>query len=801
MANEVKIVLSAKDLASGKISKLKKGISGVNSTLQKSQRGMLAAGAASVAFGALAVRSAANFDKGMREVNTLINVSNDELDSLGGQVRELSKEFGINAVDATKALYSAISAGQKPAEAIEFLGVAAKTSIGGVTDLETAVDGLTSIVNAFGYESSETQDVADIMFETMRRGKTTIGELSDFFFQAAPVASALGVSFKETSAAITTLTLSGTPTRVAMTQVRQAMVALAKPTADMEALFEAVGFESGLAAIRSEGLVGALTKLQKESGATEDEFIKAVGSIDALQAVMGLTGKNTPAFLDNMVAMENAAGNVERAYTTMADSTSQSFALMTAAMEDAKIEIGENLAPAMEEAASQATTLSKAVAWLPSWLTNTAIAAGGLAGAIGISTLAFGQLAKAATPLKAVFSVVAAAGATTTAVVLAAAAATYTLIKVSNDALTMVEKQKLSMAVNTEAWGRYEEVINGVTVAYRSQGTALDHFDRQMNRREGFDSRMNQLTQLENQFGDFHVALMDIPPAIREIADVIDGTLTDSYLSLYDTLEEVIIGTGIIIEKDASQRANNILKQRGLEREAIKSVLDGQLEDEKEYLDNQIAMEAEADEKRLKGIQSFWTLKSAKSSEEFDRLAEQMMALPSVMNANGSAAGGDEKIGADVMRSFKASQNRMTDALAEAQAFLAAGEFSGAQAAATAQAEVDRLLGIVGRKQVTDSAGNVLVAGIEASTGFKGDALGAQVLKARNHVLGGAPPGMGVFGNNPERSVRGENGMQKERLGQGGWTVIVNAENIVAEDLPSIISRGLTDAEQLGAHS
>ena len=225
------------------------------------------------------------------------------------------------------------------------------------------------------------------------------------------------------------------------------------------------------------------------------------------------------------------------------------------------------------------------------------------------------------------------------------------------------------------------------------------------------------------------------------------------------------------------------------------------LEALEESLQEELRLEEEFNAKRLKGTEAFWTLKAAKSSEEFDRLAANMLAMPSVMNANGSAAGGDEKIGADVMRSFKASQNRMTDALAEAQAFLAAGEFSGAQAAATAQAEVDRLLGIVGRKQVTDSAGNVLVEGIEASTGFKGDALGAQVLKARNHVLGGAPPGMGVFGNNPERSVRGENGMQKERLEQGGWTVIVNAENIIAEDLPSIISRGLTDAEQLGAHS
>ena len=560
MANEVSIKITANDLASGKISKLRRGISGVNSTIENNRRGMLAAGAASVAFGTLAVRAAADFDKGMREVNTLINFSNRELDLLGYQVRELAKDFGINAVDATKALYSAISAGQEPAEAIEFLGVAAKTSIGGVTDLETAVDGLTSIVNAFGYESSETQDVADIMFETMRRGKTTIGELSDFFFQAAPVSSALGVTFEELSASITTLTLSGTPTRVAMTQVRQAMVALAKPTADMEALFEAVGFESGLAAIRSEGLVGALTKLQEESGATEEEFIKAVGSIDALQAVMGLTGKNTPAFLDNMVAMENAAGNVERAYATMADSTSQKFAEMTAAMQDAKIEIGENLAPAMEEAAKAATIASEAVGNAPTGLTTAILGVGATVGVIAVLQVAVSKLTVAFNLLKIpVLAVTGALGTGLAAMLGLVVVGTASLIKVSNDAINMAKEHK--------------DELDGVTFAMTDSLDAYTKLQSAFNRREVWIDMNKAVSDLETQFGNFenvvgYVAEFSIKH-FEDIADSIDDTLTDSYLSLDATVAEV---NERMMRGDAF-RTNNFLKQRGLEKEAIASVV------------------------------------------------------------------------------------------------------------------------------------------------------------------------------------------------------------------------------------
>lgn len=635
MANEVNIKITADDLASGKISKLRKGISGVNSTIENNRRGMLAAGAASVAFGTLAVRAAADFDKGMREVNTLINFSNDELKMLGGEVRELSKEFGINAVDATKALYSAISAGQEPAEAIKFLGVAAKTSIGGVTDLETAVDGLTSIVNAFGYESSETQDVADIMFETMRRGKTTIGELSNFFFQAAPVASALGVSFKETSAAITTLTLSGTPTRVAMTQVRQAMVALAKPTADMEALFEAVGFESGLAAIRSEGLVGALTKLQKESGATEEEFIKAVGSIDALQAVMGLTGQNTPAFLDNMKAMEDAAGNVDDAYAIMADSTSQSFAIMTSAMQDAKIEIGENLAPAMEEAAAQATLLSQAVAWLPGWVTTTAIALGGFSGAIGISTLAWGQLSKVAIPaltgIKLAIGAVTVAG-STMAVGIAgavgvAAAVTYTGMK-------SIEKTQKNFAIQ-----------------FNNQFKEMNILD--------------EIISIENAIGAMS---FESTRSFHKIVKGIDGFLTDSYLSLDATVKNVTqnmadyylsldatvaeVNEGMI--RGDAFRTNNFLKQRGLEKEAIASVVkaekDAISEKEKVRREEYDAGVARLNQKLSDDLADAAARELAaqllddKNKAAFEALRQSVMRLPGVFAPKGAVMG----IGADM---------------------------------------------------------------------------------------------------------------------------------------------------------
>ena len=58
---------------------------------------------------------------------------------------------------------------------------------------------------------------SDIMFTTVKLGKTNFDELSGSLFQVAPIASSLGVDFESVGAALADLTAKGTPTSVAAT--------------------------------------------------------------------------------------------------------------------------------------------------------------------------------------------------------------------------------------------------------------------------------------------------------------------------------------------------------------------------------------------------------------------------------------------------------------------------------------------------------------------------------------------------------------------------------------------------------
>ena len=50
-----------------------------------------------------------------------------------------------------------------------------KLATGGVTDVETAADGLTTVLNAYGAEAGSATDVSDALFVALKAGKATVG--------------------------------------------------------------------------------------------------------------------------------------------------------------------------------------------------------------------------------------------------------------------------------------------------------------------------------------------------------------------------------------------------------------------------------------------------------------------------------------------------------------------------------------------------------------------------------------------------------------------------------------------------
>lgn len=349
-----------------------------------------------VAVGAAGTKMAADVDKGLREVQTLFGATGDEgevlFKKLQSGVEGLSNEIGIAQDVLTKGLYNAISAGIPEENVFDFMRVAAKASIAGVTDVNTAVDGITTAINAFGLEASDAGRIADSMFAAVQGGKTTFDELSKSLFNIAPAAAAAGVSMEEVNAAIAAMTASGVPTSVATTQLRAALTGLQKPSEDLNKVFQALGYESAQVAIESEGLGFALDAVKKASNGNNGELQKMLGSVEAVAAANILAGTSAEKFADELDRQAKAAGATDVAFETMAKSTAQQFQQTMVLLQNIAISIGNVLLPSLNKLLDGIKDVVRWFADLDDSTKQIIVVVGGVVAAIGPAVLIFGKL-------------------------------------------------------------------------------------------------------------------------------------------------------------------------------------------------------------------------------------------------------------------------------------------------------------------------------------------------------------------------------------------------------------------------
>lgn len=307
-----------------------------------------------VEFGDASVQAANQFNKGMKEVFTLLpGISKQSMSAMTNDVKEFSKEMGTLTSETVPALYQALSAGVSQDSVFDFLETANKAAIGGVTNLETAVDGLSSVVNAYGEDTVSASKASDLMFTTVKLGKTTFEELSSSLYNVVPTAVGAGVAFEDVSAALAAMTAQGIPTSVATTQLRQAIVELSKSGTETDKIFRQIagkGFTDFIA--EGNNIQQAFQLLEQYASDTNVGVNDLFGSVEAGNAVLALTGQGTEKFTQSMSEMREAIGATDAAFKTMEEDPGRKWDRIVAAAEVAQINIGnvliDKLLPIME---------------------------------------------------------------------------------------------------------------------------------------------------------------------------------------------------------------------------------------------------------------------------------------------------------------------------------------------------------------------------------------------------------------------------------------------------------------------
>ena len=246
------------------------------------------------------VVSAAKFNVQMARTWTMAGGGIKTFKKLREEARKLSSEFGIARASVAKGMYNALSAGIDKANIESFMTTAAKVAVADGSDISVAVDGITTVLNAWGIEATETESVTDKLFQTVKMGKTTFGDLSASLATVAPMAAASKIPLEQILAHVAALTAQGTPTAQAMTQIRASIQGMNKALGD--------GWSDNMT------YQDALKEVWSLAGESQTELLKMVGSTEAVQAVLGGVAENAKTAGEKLEGMKGSAGAAQEAF-------------------------------------------------------------------------------------------------------------------------------------------------------------------------------------------------------------------------------------------------------------------------------------------------------------------------------------------------------------------------------------------------------------------------------------------------------------------------------------------------------
>lgn len=395
-------------------------VTGINAVTGHSHKAAMAFGMLGMAAGAASygiirglggvVKASADFEYGMRRVNTINLLADDSLKQMSKDVQKLGIQFGKMPGELANALYDIASATFFGAEGMQVLDASTKAAIAGMTEVQIAAKAITGILNAYGMSGKDAAHVSDVLFTAVKYGVVTFRELANEIGQAASTAALVGVPLEDVAAAFATITRAGITASEAGVSINRAMLAYIKPAAAARKEAAALGIDLSATALASKGLKGAIDELVTKLGITEkqlDRVLTSTGNerealellavetgltaealadlfvnVRALRAILPLVRQDTRGFSYDMEQMGEASGATQEALNEMLKTLRVQWLRVKAAFQAFLADAGEPMLGVLKRLTQHLLWVLNAARQLPPWFFKVAFIVGGVSAGI-----------------------------------------------------------------------------------------------------------------------------------------------------------------------------------------------------------------------------------------------------------------------------------------------------------------------------------------------------------------------------------------------------------------------------------
>ena len=572
---------------------------------------------------------AEKFEYSMAKVQSIAQVSGEDLGKMSSEIRRVSTEMGYGVNEIAEATYQAISASVDASEAVGFVEDATKLARAGFTETTTSVDVLTTALNAYGKEANTTAHIADDLITTQNLGKTTVDELAQSIGTIIPTAAALNVSLDQVSTGYVLLTKQGINTANATTYLRAMLNELSDSGSNVsDTLADLTGHTFGELMQKGYTLGDVMQILGDSVEGNGEAFKNLFSNVRSGLGALSLFNQGADAFNDTLKLMENNAGATDKAFSIMADTAEMTNAKFEASAENLKIAVGESLSPTIEMLKKMGITVLDFITGVVERNPKLVSALAGAAVAAGVAATAVTGLAMAISICKAAFGDYTGLIMMATVGVTAAAGAVAGLGASTMASSSEVDKLAESLRSSAE---EAEKIVQNAEDLIQSQKYQTEYTQGLIDRIKELNS---EETLSENQKRELSKAANELNDSIGETVIMIDDE-TGKLIDCVDGWEEYAKAQERAAQSKALQESLNDVLAESAKKGYELWEIDEKLSENREKLANITKtineMEAERAKRQQEGLGTGFTSDEVreieKLQEEYNKLLETDLTL------------------------------------------------------------------------------------------------------------------------------------------------------------------------------
>lgn len=358
------------------------------------------------AFGALAIKTATDFEGGMNKVQALTGETGAQFDKMRNLAKQLGATTQFSATQAADAMAFLGQAGFKSNEILKATPAILSLAAASSTDLAQTADILSNVMGGFNLTAGQSGRVADVLAKATARGNVNMEMLAETMKDAAPVAQKFGLSLEEVSALTAKLGDAGIQGSKAGTTLKNMMLNLAAPTKKIKDIMNALGVKAvDPATDKLRSMTAILSDMNKQfqakgiKGAKKLAILNEIFGkraiagagvlLDAVAKIDPITGKAVNTIAQLTEELKNSQGAAKKMADTMQKGLPGAFKSLASSFEGVQLAIldlkfgGKSLSQIIVELVGKVTSFFQSLSTTNTTMLKWGVIIAGIVSVIG----------------------------------------------------------------------------------------------------------------------------------------------------------------------------------------------------------------------------------------------------------------------------------------------------------------------------------------------------------------------------------------------------------------------------------